>query len=643
MVRSNLNDAINYKENRGLEKVDMVDHDAPLYEIEMYGVTIKIATGKINRTHESFGVYYIPIYIILKKKVKMQIGVYEIEKDMLDELTDEEGDVKIEDLTPLLYSFVTSKPGMLKIFRVEEDVSEEEEDEEEEKEESDTVKDEAIIKESSDTWVKKYMDNQKYRLIGTLPNGDCFFLALVKSLRTKDIHVSVKKLRAQLADEVTQEIYQSYKERFDDLSKELKSLLAQGLELKKISSENKKNAERFKNNREELMKIMKKHEKDKAKYAEVKKNKTITDELYKEVRFMNNVSSIEDLKDKIKTLDYWADNFAVSTMERILNVKFIILSGDNYEENDLDNVVTCTESDKQLEQQGTFLPDNYIILENKGNHYRAIFIEDQGAFTYDELEESLKEKIIDKCLDNEKSSFYLIPEFKAIYDKKKTTTDILKENESTMESKKAESSLNVDIESSKNYDENIEFILGDSANTKPYPGKGNKEKIVLETQSDFKELHGMSQWRRRLADDYMEEFAHDGKTWPSVTHLFEALKFKDTHNNFYQMFTKESGTEIIKSASNAKIAGSNKGSKGSIILRPKDIRLEDEYREENLNAKSFIPILEEAQMAKFSNNDELKDMLLSTKDAKLVLGGRGKKEKRICHELMSVRDKLKKM
>ena len=42
---------------------------------------------------------------------------------------------------------------------------------------------------------------------------------------------------------------------------------------------------------------------------------------------------------------------------------------------------------------------------------------------------------------------------------KKTTTDILKENESTMESKKAESSLNVDIESSKNYDENIEFFI----------------------------------------------------------------------------------------------------------------------------------------------------------------------------------------
>ena len=69
--------------------------------------TIKIAIGKLNRKHESFGVYYLPIYIILKKKVKMQIGVYELEKDLINDLTDEDGDIKIEDLTPLLYSFVT--------------------------------------------------------------------------------------------------------------------------------------------------------------------------------------------------------------------------------------------------------------------------------------------------------------------------------------------------------------------------------------------------------------------------------------------------------------------------------------------------------------------------------------------------------
>ena len=61
MVRSNLNDAINYTENRKLEKTDMIDHDAPLYEIEMYGVTIKIAIGKLKRKHESIGVYYLPI------------------------------------------------------------------------------------------------------------------------------------------------------------------------------------------------------------------------------------------------------------------------------------------------------------------------------------------------------------------------------------------------------------------------------------------------------------------------------------------------------------------------------------------------------------------------------------------------------
>ena len=101
MVRSILNDTINYKENKALEKVDMVEHDAPLYHIEMYGVTLKIAIGKINKTYDD--VYYAPIYIIFRNKVKMQIGVYEFQKDDLDELTDEDSDITIEKLTPLLF------------------------------------------------------------------------------------------------------------------------------------------------------------------------------------------------------------------------------------------------------------------------------------------------------------------------------------------------------------------------------------------------------------------------------------------------------------------------------------------------------------------------------------------------------------
>ena len=45
---------------------------------------------------------------------------------------------------------------------------------------------------------------------------------------------------------------------------------------------------------------------------------------------MKNVDSLCDFKKAIKRCDFWAETWAISTLERLLNTKVIILSSESY-------------------------------------------------------------------------------------------------------------------------------------------------------------------------------------------------------------------------------------------------------------------------------------------------------------------------
>jgi hypothetical protein len=108
-------------------------------------------------------------------------------------------------------------------------------------------------------------------------------------------------------------------------------------------------------------------------YKEMTNEKYEINQLVGEFSDIAEIDSLEKFKEFIQTRNYWADTWAISTLERILNIKFIIMSSENYKSGDIKNVLNCGPiSDSILQQRGRFTPEFYIIIEHTGNHYKLI-------------------------------------------------------------------------------------------------------------------------------------------------------------------------------------------------------------------------------------------------------------------------------
>lgn len=118
----------------------------------------------------------------------------------------------------------------------------------------------------------------------------------------------------------------------------------------------------------------------------------------------------------------------------------------------------------------------------------------------------------------------------------------------------------------------------------------------------------------------------DGKTWPTTEHYFQAMKFRDEKHQ----------SEIRKEQSPMKAARMGRSRK-----RP--------LRKDWESVKDAV--MEKAVLAKFTQQEELRDMLLETGDAKLVEhttndsywgdGGDGSGRNRLGEILMKIRSQLR--
>ena len=484
----------------------------------------------------------------------------------------------------------------------------------------------------NNNWIQTYMKNSNYGLHEVESNGDCFFAVIRDAFKQIGHITTVTKLRALLSKNISEESFAEHRQLFTDLSGTINEYNRELQEIKtKIETDLNKRAKQVKNNKFELRSILNEIKELKDKHKIILKSKqTAQSMINDDIGDFAQIDTIEKFREFIQTPGFWADSWAITTLEELLNVKFIILSERSYIENDLHNVLLCGEISEKIAAKKSFAPVHYIITTFSGNHYKLVEYKNKRIFKFFEIPYHIKTLILNKCLERNSGSFSVISEFNDM----KTNIGLIDDIDD-----------DVLIESSL-YDNKIIFEFYRNSNNSVKPGKGTNEKIPNDKRSNFIELSKISNWRRKLHDTWSDaSFIVDDKKWLSVEHYYQASKFKKHNPDFASLFSLDNvGSEISKDVDLAISAGSKTGKanvkakkklKGdTILLRPKNIDIDPDFYGERSTIER-----ETAVSAKFEQNEDLKLLLFNTKNAKLVHyihGAPGEKDML----LMNIRHKL---
>jgi len=229
---------------------------------------------------------------------------------------------------------------------------------------------------------------------------------------------------------------------------------------------------------------------------------------------MEGVENLEDFREVIKTTKFWADTWALSTLEKSLNIKFVIFSENEFNENDLNSVLQCGQENN--EEMNTSNPDFYVMISHEKNHYRLISYKNKYTFKFSEIPYDVKMLIIIKCMEKNAGPYYNIPDFRNLKSKMGIDPDL-------------GSKTNDDEEDSQLdhlFDDDVIFTYYNKSAATPKAGKGNNEKIKPEKVTLFKELNlkKHKDWRKMLDDYFESPFELDGKKMVNCRTLLSSIE-----------------------------------------------------------------------------------------------------------------------
>ena len=664
MVASQINPAVIFKESKTIEPED-IGHSSHVYELDVYDEkTIAVVVGKPKYTFTDKNVIYLPIYAVSGVNVRSQIGVFEIEtKKLINAFR--QGEIDIAKLSrPILYGFVN--PSYIerlgaesKAFAVaalaketgpekgsekgpEKDSDDDSDDERfkvrvpksrvsEEKRQIEstlqtgvfaidpdmptiatlTEETEAVAEQyrkeyresAKNTWIEKYMKSNHYRIDEVAGDGDCYFTCIKNAYAQIGRKTTVDKLRAILANEVSDELFQSRLHFYMHYETILKRIHTKMTGIQKNIKLLKKQMDNVSIGVDEKQKIVEKAKQEKERHDTLAdERRAVERSRDDEIGYMKGIETIDQFRAYVRTQSFWADEWAISTLERILNYKTILLSEEYYKEGALDNVMKCGALSTEIESRGSFTPEFYIMVSYTGNHYDLITYREKRILKFLEIPYDIKMLVLNKCLEKNAGVYYLIQDFRNY--KTKFGMDADEGRPDDYE----EAEGNGDL-----YDDHVRFVVhARGINEKTAPGKPEGEKMPDNRVVEFVPLSKMKEWRKRLDDHWDDaELKIRGKTWASVKHYLEAAKYRVGHPAVYEQYAIESGNPAAKDIKLLKTfkpdVPVDAAGKKRIIRADVDYALGRDTEERDL-----------ALRAKFKDNADFRALLLATKNA-LVL------------------------
>ena len=307
---------------------------------------------------------------------------------------------------------------------------------------------------NDERWLNVYMGTNNYSIIDNEGDGDCLFYALINAFESINQKKTVKTMRKLISDNANDSVYNNYKslyisfvESIKENNDKMKAIQIMNEEMKIMITK----TECVKEKR----KIMNDGKKITENFNEYKNQNNNSLNMLTEYDFMSNINSLDEFKQIILDSRFWADTWAITTLEREMNLKIVILSSENFGIGDIDNVLLCGQHNDNNEEK-SFNPDYYIIVDYNGCHYKLISYDDMLIFDYETLPIEIKELIKTKCLEKMGGTYDLIREFRV------DTKNNLKQSENV----------------NKLYDdeERTDFMIHSKSSNKPNPGCGSGEK-----------------------------------------------------------------------------------------------------------------------------------------------------------------------
>ena len=656
-------DNINYKKKYSIDEED-IDYDTIIYNYEHDGVELEIALGKLKYTYIDQGVVHCSIYMIVNDTPVSRIGIFEIrESEILNSIDDNGLDMSVgnilifastkylrknlnlnEKSQPIVIDDLnqTDEPGIKHdIIELTDDVLRVEIDENmmtpvstdalktlqsgvfientkiiapsmlQEESVLDVEEIAAEYKESSkNTWIEQFTHNNNYSILENEGSGDCFFAVIRDAFRQIGKETTVNKLRSILSKEITRDIYNEYRTLYTNFMAEFQSIESEMTAIRKTTNELKRRITKVTNKPDHNNLVIEANELT-TRYKKLGEDRTITKDLLKEFLYMQNITEFEQFQEFILTPNYWADNWAISTLERVLNIKLIILDENAYNVGDVDSVMLCGPVHKDNDTIKNFSPDYYIMTSYTGNHYRLITYKDKYIFRFREVPFNIKSLIVNKCLERSSGIYYLVQ------DLRNYKTNLGLEADYGEPIKDEDDFLNKNL-----YDSDVVFVFHSQSNSSPNAGKGVGEHIDPEHITKYRDLNTkktnapLYNWRRKLDDTWGAPFTVDGHRWQSVRHYLLGSQYKKGFPDFYLQFSLDSESQISTNLEMANDAASKSGKHNGHKLRPDNVTVDADF----YSSEKFPRNEEErykALDAKFTQNMDLNKVLMITNRAKL--------------------------
>jgi len=667
MVLSSINKHVIYKETKTIDPED-IDHASLIYSLSMFDTSIAVVLGKLKYNYADKNVIYLPIYAVSGTKVRSKIGVFEFEPMKLSVLY-KNGELDITKFSkPILFTNYVNPAFIVKLgadpkqymkpiitvaepekdLAIAEDKNKEDDDlaqfkvhvpetqissvhrdavelieegvfavdptrqqqitplSEENEKDADTMHKEYKAS-STNSWLEDFMKNNYYRILENEGGGDCLFAVVRDAFQYVGKNTTVAKLRALLANEITDEVFQTQRSYFMDFESQKKETKFQMDRIKQTISEYKKRAKQS-SNPEEAKQIVEQVKSLTSEYNQLQQQYKSSELLQSEdVGYLKEVDTLDKMREYIQTSNYWADTWAISTLERVLNFKLVIFSQDSYSENSKDSVLRCGELNKELEDAGTFSPEYYILTSLHNRHYRLVSYKDHPIFKYVELPYDIKMLVLNKCLEKNAGVYYLIQDFRNLKtrlglnpDEGRPEPDEQLEGEGTL------------------FQSDVVFVFYGNAEKTAKPGKADGEKIPETKRSQYVALSKIDEWRKKLDDSWIgSAISIDTHNWASVSHYLEGAKYKKGYPDMYLQFSLDSGSDIAKEPK-PELAHKKLKIQGEGDKKPKALKVDVDYA-----LGRDLEERKKALRAKFQDNASMANLLKETKTALLK-----KKEKR---------------